>query len=104
MEKSKHDINYFLMKFADIPEDRWCVGEFQNRDGNCCALGHLGVRGEQGFNIKDLPEAVDLFALAPDIIKVNDGDARNDTGDRIYGKIPKERVINYLKAIKAGRE
>ena len=34
----------FLDFFSKIPEDKWTSGELSNH-GQCCALGHLGVKG-----------------------------------------------------------
>jgi hypothetical protein len=98
------NIDYFITKFEAIPADRWCEAEFTNRAGNHCALGHCGMQ-DSVKDIKWTVEANALKDLAPDIMSVNDYgyvDLRDEHAT-LWGRHPKERVVNYLKAIKEGR-
>jgi hypothetical protein len=39
-----YDLDYFIKFFEKIPSGEWCRGNLINAVGQCCSLGHLGVR------------------------------------------------------------
>ena len=88
------DYNYFINKFTAIPEEDWAQGDYVDRAGRCCALGHCGVRNDNEFQAR-LIEAHTLQSIAPAIVEVNDDTLDNDG----YGDSPKSRVIAYLKEL-----
>lgn len=94
MSKLKYDLNYFLMKFADIGKEEWACNEFIDPAGRKCALGHCNSEVEES----DL-----LFLTGSRIAEVNDGIEKDEYGEPLYGSHPKERVINLLKELRDGR-
>lgn len=100
--KKVYNLAYFINKFELIPADQWAVSTFHDDvDGARCALGHCGMKGELQWDteLDWNPEASALYQLAPDIMDVNDGIYGMTS---TYGTSPKERVVNYLRAIKNG--
>lgn len=93
-----YDVDYFIKKFEAIPDGRWCTNDFE-RDGACCAYGHLGVRDNhctiatrtfESNAFCDLFAKFDLF-----VININDGI------DLRYMQInPKQRIMAALYDIK----
>jgi hypothetical protein len=85
----------FIKFFEPIPEEKWCVGEFINTDGKCCALGLCGGRWREQTD-----ESISLFNLflahGLYIERVNDG---------LYSKYnqptPKQRILAALRDIDA---
>lgn len=89
----KYDIDYFIAKFAAIPDDQWTTEEFTDGNGCKCALGHCGLTPfSQGVN----PEVQALVRIVAYPARVNDG---NEEYAR-FGSTPKERILNALKAAK----
>jgi lambda repressor-like predicted transcriptional regulator len=89
-----YDVDYFIKKFSTIPDDKWCVGAFNNDAGCCCALGHCGHRA--GLRTT---EGIALGALfngaALNIVAVNDRHSLLYTQDT-----PKARILAALHDIK----
>lgn len=95
-----YDLEYFINKFEAIPDEDWATGDYIDRSGRCCALGHCGVRG--GF--EQLPEPRALHKLTNSLIAhVNDGSDKDEGGNPLYGDTPKERVLNFLKELRDGK-
>jgi hypothetical protein len=89
--------------FEAIPEEKWGVGEYYNNKGQCCALGHLGVR--ESFFETYLPKVNKQFQIPVEhllynavIPSINDGIgiAKN------LGDTPKQRVLNAILLKSAG--
>ena len=74
----------------EIPEDKWCKHTVENKDGQCCALGHLGkaVEGqpEYDWDLKYMLEdiGVNIWNLA---------EANNNS------KSAKQGSLDYLKKL-----
>lgn len=93
-------IKDFISFFEAIPDSKWCTGSYQNGNGQCCALGHLG-RGDYSDPKKTAESTAATGRLAvllsegAGIVSVNDA---NDYQSKFLelGATPKERVINYL--------
>lgn len=90
-------VNWFLVNFAMIPEERWCIHTLHSGDRSC-ALGHCGARD---YCTGPVADALDLLfsrhlgALAPSI---------NDNGDECPPCLqqittPKARIVRALEII-----
>lgn len=108
----KRNAKYFINLFENIPDNKWCIGEYARPVGAdtfaYCALGHCGAR----HNNRDTELSRALSSLFSDhnlnITSVNDGAStrvittpeysfviqHNDLGDT-----PKERILNALVLI-----
>ena len=99
-----YNVDYFIAKFRDIPEDAFAVAEFTDPTGaRHCALGHCGAR--DGFPKTEwTDESRALYDLAPQIMTVNDSQYVIVEGERVnLDKQPKAAVLAYLQFIKEGR-
>jgi hypothetical protein len=96
----KYDIDYFINKFEAIPEDRWTTGNYENAQGQFCALGFCG---ENEDNKTEESIALCEFTGFADYSIVNINDEDNGTQSLKLGKTPKERILNFLKQKKAGK-
>lgn len=103
------DIDFFIKFYEEIPEEKWCVGQFENNNGQSCAIGLLGVRQQGGlFNYiktelfesfcKVVPSEQNIFmnGLYPNCVS----SVNNGLISRYQQKTPKERVLAYLNDIK----
>jgi len=99
----KYDIDHYIKKFEDIPDDKWCMYQFICRDDQgssvrYCAYGQCGAKNE----IDDSVEASALYSLTvnyfPRIDVVNDNLSPLYTQDT-----PKLRILAYLNDIKQGK-
>lgn len=93
----KYDAQYFIKKFAAIPDELWGCGAFE-RDGRYCALGHCGIGQNDDGHTPDEANALSrLFGLRG-VPCINDG-----TGMwRELGTRPRERILNALILVEAG--
>lgn len=94
-----YDLDYVITKFEAIPEEKWCQGSLLDKQGRACAWGHCGLR-EDG-PISSIVGALRMIGkLFPDptvsLVEVNDQGFKF----RALGSTPKQRVVNYLKALK----
>lgn len=101
----------FIEKLGAIPEDQWTTGVFINRQGQCCALGHCGLRLEAAKLINrpgDPAALIDLFLAATPgvgVDAVNDGHVTRiparyeSTLAKEAG--PKNRVLKMLSMLRA---
>ena len=81
----------FIREFyADIPEERWTISHMVNVDGQCCALGHLGVRDVCTVDAHLLRKLV-TDSLSFRIITIND-----DLGMTRLKGTPRQRMLNAL--------
>lgn len=96
------NLTYFIDKFTAIPESKWTTGEFHKPNSDSyCALGHCGI-GVVNGNTSD---GIVLQAL---LRNLTNGQHRihhvNDDSDgdyKVYGKTPKQRVVNFLIELRA---
>lgn len=87
---------YFINKFEAIPEDQWCVDEYENQDGCKCAYGHCGVNigntTDEGFALHEIIHS----GLRVFVDMVNDGSAIG------YNQAtPKQRILAALRDAKS---
>lgn len=98
---NKFNLEYFIKKFSDIPEEKWTTGQFVDESGCMCAYGHCGDRKgqEDGKESKDLSRIImDKDEVWPyHLADINDG---NYDHEETYGNNPKDRVVNYLKSLR----
>lgn len=101
----KYDVEYFINKFETIPEEQWCMYEFENSIGQRCALGHCGITTK---NVSELlnprhprQEGSELHKLIERFFQVSVFDI-NDGHDTfgISGNTPKDRMLSALNTIK----
>lgn len=103
-----YDVDYFIEKFEKIPEDKWCVGRFDDGYGAKCALGHCGAY--EGMH-HDTPELTAIHALVGNwkggggltIVDINDG-YLYAMRPKLSAATPRERVLNALRLIKENRK
>ena len=92
-----YDIDYFINKFEDIPEDKWCNEYYVDPKDETkrCALGHCGCLEFKDAN----PEADalgDIFVKRGySVFYVNDGMI-----EEYSQPTPKQRILAALKHIK----
>lgn len=98
--------DYFLEVFEKTKDSEWCVGEYENIDGQHCALGHCGAfaydNGRDEIHTPESHALMMLFATAnlmgDHITRVCDiNDMRSDTFPQ---DTPKQRIIAALRYIK----
>lgn len=113
----KYTVDYFIDKFAAIPEDQWAMGTF-NHGGRKCVNGHCGARyahivQEQTGEVAGLQKV--LFPLCEDVelpgthrkeyemttrYSVTAAKINNGTDDRYQQATPKQRILAALADIK----
>lgn len=98
----KFDIDYYLTKFAAIPDDQWCIGEFTASTGEeaHCAFGHCGCTAnndstEEGDTLDRLFRDHGLLVTA-----VNDADGTKWAGPFRDLPTPKARMLAALESFK----
>lgn len=92
-----YDVDYFINKFEAIPEDKWCTGNYIDKAGNHCALGHCGERAVLGGLTEEAKALSGLFTQIDDEpAGVNDGHS-----DAYNQPTPKQRILSALRDIKA---
>jgi len=110
----KYNAKYFINKFEKIPEEKWTIGDYEDRTDTIikyCALGHCGNIGDGHFT----PEAQALQDLVKEKLEVSVAyvnDAVLGVGEILtseqlkmikdLGDTPKERILNALLMIDAG--
>lgn len=98
MTEEKHDIDYFIKFYEEIPEDEWTTGVYHTKDGKKhCALGHCDtytdspVSSRKAFDLNQITTGVHR----PFVPFVNDGH-----DPRYKQETPKQRILAYLNDIK----
>lgn len=111
MENSiiNYDIDYFLDKFSNIPDENWTTGELKEKGTNkYCAFGHCDITTLTLKDINNNREAsalVNIIGNMWDVVYINDGtDKYANLHYSHLGATPKERIINSLKEIKSQNE
>lgn len=97
----EYNLEFFINKFNDIPEDKWTVGTFVDDRGCMCAYGHCGFTESSLKNSTEESRALkrlddDTRTEENSIVLIND-DLINA---RSFGPTPKQRVVNYLKSLR----
>jgi len=102
-----YDIDYFIKHFEPIKEEKWCIGDIDNGQGQYCTMGHLGAIHGRYKNEKVLALSRLLRSHFPD----HPADiifSASDIWDTIVPYIndiehegtPKSRILDYLYQIK----
>ncbi len=95
-------LDYFIAKFESIPEDKWTTCGLYKENGRYCALGHCGM--DKGLSMSKVPEAYALYKLTLGILGYSIITQVNDNTSikfAVLGATPKQRVLAYLKQLKA---
>lgn len=94
----KYDVDYFINKLKDIPENKWNTGAYRKRGDHSkrCALGHCGAGHYKDTNDSTRNTAMMLLDLSDmNFIAINDG------RDKGYQQpTPKQRILAALYDIK----
>lgn len=91
----KFTVDYFINKFKGIPSKKWIVGQFSDRKGRHCALGHCGVRKARNTTVEG-DELIYLFSGSGyDVASINDHPSPNFSQSG-----PRHRILAALRAIK----
>lgn len=94
----KGQLKQFIKFFSAIPSKKWCTGVYENSYGQKCALGHLGVDGENECRAAGAGEVLCRLLDAPS--EINDGDCITllCVGyDMVKLKTPKDRILAALR-------
>lgn len=69
----KETVEYFIKKFEAIPEEKWCVEDF-NVEGKSCAFGHCGCIDSDSLTEESIELGL-LFAkyTKSGVTAINDG-------------------------------
>lgn len=96
-------VDHYIEKFSKIPDELWNDdGQYVNSN-NCdrmCALGHCGYRDA---NNPTSSEAFQLSMMFLVYLNINVPFVNDGAGSAIiaiFGKTPKERILNALSMIK----
>lgn len=92
--KYNYNIDYFIKKFLEVPEENWCIREFVNVKGQFCALGHCGQTPTSATYEADSLQ--DLFI--GNVADINDGKREY----KRLGNTPKARIIQALMLLNKG--
>lgn len=88
-----YTLDYFIGRFEAIPEEQWCIKEPTDEAGRHDCWGHLG---EVTLDTTS-DEAKALYIL---VAKHGSLTQANDGVNGYVGNTPKQRVLNFLNAIK----
>jgi hypothetical protein len=103
--ETKYTLEYFIEKLSAIPEEEWTTKTYNDGE-KCCALGHCGAvmscyDTEESSALKRISvincKEENNWLTIPD---VNDGKKHSEQ----YGTTPTERVVNYLKSLRDGKD
>ena|ERR1700733_10901722 len=87
-----HDAKGYYKFFECIPEEKWCIGQFHNSEGQSCAIGHLVKSGDFTGESRCAFDAL----IGCNTTMLNDDPAGIN---RYLGPTPKQRILNKLKEI-----
>lgn len=98
--ETKYTKEYFIAKFEAL--DNWCELSLKDDVGNHCVLGHCGHKHiyettEESKALIEILKPLNKMGYSGvnHIYFINDG----IYGGKKYGKSPKERILNALKAL-----
>lgn len=94
---TKYDVDYFINKFENIHEDKWCTNTLQDAEGRRCAIGHCIEKPYRSTDESNaLAELVVLYTGVA-VSLVNDGFISTFKQPK-----PKDRILallNYIKSL-----
>lgn len=95
----KYDVNYFISKFENTPDEIWGIGEFSYQ-GKYCALGLCGkIRAFQNTAQSSALRDLVYENLDSSVVSINDG-----SNEKYKQATPKQRILAALYDIKAKLE
>lgn len=84
------DVNYFISKYLGIPDERWCLGEYDGCNNTHCAIGHIGCYTPPARILRNM---FGLISSTPELV--------NDGRDPDYQQLTaKQRILTALYDIK----
>ncbi len=87
-----YNVQYFINKFENIPEDKWTTFTCTDDNGNHCAMGHCGgINGD----VYATEESNILSEILHDVVLINDGHKFG-----YYQTTPKQRILAALYDIR----
>lgn len=93
--------DYFIAKFSAIPDDKWTTDKFINDLGQCCVLGHLGMRSGYHQDKGNYEETQSLNYLFIDNLFTGTVTSVNDGKCALFQQPhPKQRILAALEYIK----
>lgn len=113
-----YDVNYFIRKFTNTRDDKWCIGRLHNQYGESCANGWCGVRflgrpvevhtTEESIALQQVmaplsSKKLHVFDVLPDYSSIA-AHINNGTDPRYRQPTPKERILAALYDIKRMQE
>lgn len=93
-----YSVDYFIAKFEAIPEEEWCVGEFELGDKHC-AFGHCGMRTNVTSDEAEALNIIFTRSIGAFVTSINDS-----ASNRYPQLTPKQRILAALRDIKAGQK
>lgn len=93
-----YTVDYFIEKFEKIPEEKWITGLYEDINGNHCALGWCGVKGDANDESAELTRL--FWKIDKSVIRVNDGILYAE----YQQSTPKQRILAALRDIKSKME
>lgn len=99
-----YNVDYFIKKFQNIPEHKWCIGELQDESGRRCFLGHC----HPAESIPDCMYCSEELGAAIMLFHNNLGVAgyvvNNGHHPDYQQGTPKKRILQALYDIKAKQQ
>jgi hypothetical protein len=109
MEQTIYDVDYFIRKFSEIPEENWYAGSYCHPNIEAyCALGHCGERYSNASIISGTVERTGESSALRSLVGKILGLDIVDINDTIYNPsyqqpTPKQRVLAALYDIKRAK-
>ena len=95
MSTPKYDVYYFIMKFAAIPEDLWCVNSYHDGDKHC-AIGWCS----ESWNQDDPPSERRVLRA---LLDHRPGHINDGCDLRYQQPTPKKRILAALRDVACGQ-
>lgn len=108
--KQEYTVDYFIAKFKNTRDDKWCVGTLNDGRGNTCALGWCGFSekglSEEGMSLVGVMEPLLVGGIKYRATYYDNAPAMVSNGDHpnYQQPTPKKRILTALHDIKKMQE
>jgi hypothetical protein len=105
-----HRLKHYREFFASIPDERWCVDNYEGDYGQKCASGHLGTSAHEGITqeageLNEMLRVLTPYRLHPNpgkpvddiIVCINDDHWGYESQIDNLGSLPKERILKAIE-------